>query len=123
MALFIFRKGGGSLIAESVIDLQVEAFNRGDADAFAATYAPDAIVRMVMSDDPPLVGRGAIRDHYAAMFAALPNLTATVEERLVVGHLITDHERISDLGVRALVTYEVEESLIRRAWLFGPLPA
>lgn len=108
--------------AKSLIDLQVEAFNRGDADAFAATYAPDAVVRMVMSDDPPLLGREAIRDHYAAMFAALPNLTVTVEERLVVGQLITDHESTPNLGVRAVVTYEVAEDFIRRAWLFGPMP-
>lgn len=108
---------------QQVIDVQVEAFNRGDADAFANTYAPDAVVTMVMTGDPPLVGREAIRDHYAGMFAALPNLTATVEERLIVGKLVTDHEHIPYIGARAIVTYEVEDDLIRRAWMFGPLPA
>lgn len=107
----------------AVIDLQVDAFNRGDAEAFAATYASNAVVRNEMGEEPPLVGREAIRDHYAAMFNALPGLRASVEERLVVGNLVTDHEHLAALTARAIVTYEVKESLISRAWLFGPLAA
>lgn len=108
---------------ESLIDMQVEAFNQGDADAFAAAYALDAVVTKLMAGDPPLIGRQAIRDHYASMFAALPNLTAIVAGRLIVGKLVTDHEHLPSLNARAIVTYEVEADLIRRAWLFGPLPA
>ena len=108
---------------EAVVDLQIQAFNRGDADAFAATYAEDAVIQNAMSDDPPIRGRLAIRDHYAAMFLALPELQAAVAERLTVGKLVADHEHLPSLGARALATYEVEAGLIRRAWLFGPLTA
>jgi len=108
---------------EATVDRQVEAFNLGDAEAFASTYSLDAVLINAMSDDPPLCGRVAIRDHYAAMFKALPDLRASVEERLVVGNLVTDHEHLPSLGARAVATYQVEGNLIRRAWLFGPLPS
>lgn len=106
----------------SVVDRQIEAFNRRDADAVAATYAMDAVITNAMSGDPPIQGRPAIRDHYAAMFGAVPALQATVAGRLRVGNLIIDHEQLPILGAQAVATYEVEGELIQRAWLFGPLP-
>lgn len=109
------------MLPEQVVDLQVQAFNRGDAAAFADTYAVDAVITNLTSDEPPICGRLAIRDYYAAMFKALPNLQASVEGRLIVGRLIIDHEHLPTLGARAVVTYEVEVGLIRRVWMHGPL--
>lgn len=108
---------------EQIVDLQIEAFNRRDADAFAATYAADAVITNLTSGDPPICGRTAIRDHYAAMFEALPDLHASVAGRLVVGNLIVDHEHLPSLGARAVATYQIEDNLIRCAWLHGPLSA
>lgn len=44
----------------------VATFNRGDADALAALYAPDAINHQVVRD--PVVGREAIRAMFAGEF-------------------------------------------------------
>jgi limonene-1,2-epoxide hydrolase len=46
----------------------VEAFNRGDADALAAFYTEDAINHQVA--ESPVQGRDAIREMFAAGFAA-----------------------------------------------------
>ena len=46
----------------------VEAFNRGDSDALAAFYADDAINHQVA--ESPVAGRAAIREMFAAGFAA-----------------------------------------------------
>lgn len=108
---------------EQIVDIQVKAFNRRDADAVAATYAEGAVITNLTSGDPPICGRIAIRDHYAAMFEALPDLHATVAGRLVVGNLIVDHEHLPSLGARAVATYQIENDLIRNAWLHGPLAA
>ena len=108
---------------EMVVDLQIEAFNRGDPDGLAATYATDAIITSPMSGDPPFQGRSAICEHYAGMFSAIPDLHASVVGRLVAGNLVTDHEHLPAVSARAIVTYEVEAGLIRRAWLFGPFPS
>jgi uncharacterized protein (TIGR02246 family) len=108
---------------EATVDLQVEAFSRGDAEAFAATYALDAVLINMLSEDPPLCGRSAIRDQYAAMFKALPDLRAFVEGRLIVRNLVTDDEHLPSPSARAVATYQVQGNLIRRAWLLGPLPS
>src|SRR5262245_45734465 len=46
----------------------VDAFNRADAEALAAMYAADATNHQVA--ETPVVGRLAIRDFFAAGFAA-----------------------------------------------------
>jgi uncharacterized protein (TIGR02246 family) len=110
------------LSAVACVDRQLAAFNRGDADGFALAYAPDAIDGFT-SDGASLMGREAILAHYAATFAAMPDLHATIEGRLVAGNLVTDHELIQPLNVRAIAVYQVTGDLIQRAWLFGPVPA
>jgi len=107
---------------EAVVDLQIEAFNRGDADAFAAFYAEHAEISYPLSGDTPVHGREAIRDHYTAMFTALPNLRASVAGRLVVGNVVTIHEHIPGIGAEAVATYAIVGGQISRAWLFGPIP-
>ena len=108
---------------EQVVDLQIGAFNRRDADSFAATYSVDAVITNLTSREPPICGRAAIRDHYAAIFEAVPDLRASVAGRLIVGDLVIDHEHLPSLAAQAVATYQVEDDLILRAWLHGPLPA
>jgi hypothetical protein len=48
-------------------------------------------------------------------------LRAELVGRLVVGSKVCDHERITGLvdhAVEALVTFEVQDGLIRRVWFF-----
>jgi limonene-1,2-epoxide hydrolase len=54
----------------------VEAFNRADADALAAFYAEDAVNHQVA--EAPVRGRAAIREMFAAGFAAA-NMVCLVE--------------------------------------------
>jgi limonene-1,2-epoxide hydrolase len=53
---------------KSLIQDWVAAFNRHDADALAAMYAPDAVNHQVAED--PIAGRDAIRAMFAAGFAS-----------------------------------------------------
>lgn len=54
----------------------VEIFNRGNADALAALYAPDAVNHQVVRE--PVVGREAIRAMFADEFAAA-DMTCEIE--------------------------------------------
>lgn len=54
----------------AIVRLWVEAFNRADADAVAAYYAEDAVNHQVA--ESPVKGRAAIREMFAAGFAAAP---------------------------------------------------
>lgn len=51
-----------------VVEAWVAAFNRADADALAAMYADDAVNHQVA--ETPVKGRAAIREMFAAGFAA-----------------------------------------------------
>ena len=51
-----------------LVHLWVEAFNRADANALAAMYASDAVNHQVA--DAPVRGQAAIREMFAAGFAA-----------------------------------------------------
>lgn len=104
--------------SEQVIDRQLAAYNAQDADAFAGHYAPDArIYEPAQGDAPKLEGRAAIRAYYAASFRRAPGRRVVIAGRLRSGAYITDHERLSSGVAEAIVTYQVEAGLIRRAWI------
>jgi uncharacterized protein (TIGR02246 family) len=76
----------------------LDAYNQQNADAFAATYAEDAVVTRGPDKATFLQGRQAIRDWYGQMFAKYPNCRARVVERTVEGDAVLDHEVITGRG-------------------------
>ncbi len=56
------------LSPRALVRAWVEAFNRADPDALAAFYAEDAVNHQVA--EAPVAGRAAIREMFAAGFAA-----------------------------------------------------
>lgn len=52
---------------KEIVAAWVEAFNRGDADALAEFYSPDAVNHQVA--EQPVSGRQAIREMFAAGFS------------------------------------------------------
>ena len=103
-----------------VVDRQLDAYNRGDAESFVGAYAPHAVVR-ILPDTILLCGRDDIRRHYSGLFAAHPDLKAAVAHRIVCGCFVIDEEivngRHSGETVHAVAIYQIEESLISRLWL------
>jgi steroid delta-isomerase-like uncharacterized protein len=61
----------------------VDAFNRQDAAAVAQQYATDAVLHDPQSPEP-FRGRDAIRESYAAMFRAFPDIRVTLGDRRLV---------------------------------------
>jgi hypothetical protein len=105
---------------ESVVEAQLAAYNRRDVEAFAAAYAPDAVVY-----DPPeqirAAGMESIRRIYGKAFADAPSARATISHRLIQGNFVVDQESVSGLAggrsASAVVIYEVRDGKIRRAWI------
>ena len=100
---------------ERVVQAQLEAYNRRDLDAFAATYAPD-IRGYNYPDQATFAGLDSLRAGYARLFASAPALRATVLQRIVQGRFVIDHEEVTGLPngrtVRAVAIYEVRSGLI-----------
>ena len=111
--------------AVDIVQKEVDAYNAQNVDAFAATYAEDAVVTRGADKTVVLQGRPAIRDFYAKLFAKYPNCRARIAERKVEGNVVWDHEIITGRGPErpdpwdaGWVKNVVEDGLIKRLELF-----
>jgi hypothetical protein len=109
----------------AVVQRQLEAYNARDVEAILATYAADA--RQFEHPSTLLAtGHAEMRPRFAARFAE-PNLHAALRQRIVMGHVVIDHETVTRTfpegpgSIELVAIYEVRKGLIRNAWfIFGP---
>jgi hypothetical protein len=103
-----------------VVQRQFDAYNARDVDALVAIYADDA--RLYEHPDK-LQARGSaeIRARFAGRFRE-SNLHAVLLNRIVVGDLVIDHERVTRTfpegtgTIEIAAMYEVKTGRITRAW-------
>ena len=78
----------------NVVQRSVEALNKHDAAAFAAVYAPDAVVY-----DPyypePLKGRDAIQKDISDFFRAFPDIHNALRSTLADGQIVAAEFTVS----------------------------
>lgn len=91
-----------------IVTAWVEAFNRGDAEALANFYAPDAVNHQVA--EAPVEGRDAIRAMFAAEFAR-------ADMRCIVENIFQDGEWAilewrDPLGLRGCGFFHVQDGKI-----------
>jgi hypothetical protein len=103
------------------VDRQLDAYNERDIDKFLSAYARDAVITRLPAGAPGLHGHAAIRARYAALFLHSPALAAVVQQRVVVGDWVIDHEIVSGACLpsvgEALVAYQVGAGLIRFVYI------
>jgi uncharacterized protein (TIGR02246 family) len=125
-----FLQGAQSVTAlppQPVIQAQLDAYNRHDAEAFAATYAPDAEIVELATGSLIAKGTAAIRAFYATRFQANPRLHAEVLHRVLQRPFVVDQERIAGAPsvpggpecppLTAVVVYELKDGSIARAMI------
>jgi hypothetical protein len=103
----------------SVVQAQLDAYNRQDVDGFVAVFAPDIkIYNQIGDTTASLSGREAVRKRYAELFAKYPKNYSTLAGRMVQGDFVIDHEVITgrEKETRIVAIYEVKEGLITRCW-------
>jgi hypothetical protein len=112
-----------SISAASVVQRQVEAYNRRDLEAFSAAYHDDVQIFRLPATSPALAGKAALREFYRAHRFNLPGLHAEIRNRIVAGNKVIDHEYVTGVGEQPLevvAAYEVKEGLITTVWFFYP---
>jgi hypothetical protein len=105
--------------AEQVVQVQLEAYNRRDLEAFLATYSPD--IRIYAHPDRLLMaGLDQMRKEYGEAFTGDPNGRAAITSRIVQGNYVIDHEHVTGLSngreIRAVAIYEVRDGKIQNVW-------
>jgi hypothetical protein len=104
----------GAVVAESV-----DAYNRQDFEAFAATLHPE--VRLYEFPDKPLYSSPSeALAAYRQLFKEAKNLEADVSSRLVQGQYVIDQETIHGMPGRSptagIAIYKVEAGKIAAIW-------
>ena len=102
----------------AIADRQLAAYNARDLDAFAALFAPDAVLTDLPSGAVVAAGAAAIRDFYRARFAT-PGLRARVHAKIDLADWAADRETVYGIAggpVDILALYEVKDGLIRRVF-------
>ncbi|WP_242361068.1 amidohydrolase family protein [Anaeromyxobacter sp. SG17] len=111
--------------AVEVVQMQLDAYNAQDLEAFLATYADDAAVESAAEGRTLSAGKASLRERYRDLFAKHPqNRARVVERKTEADRIVLDHEIITgrapdkpdpwDVG---WVRYEVEGGLIRKVML------
>lgn len=118
-------KQNGDAEAALVVQRQLEAYNARNVDAIMATYAADA---QQFEHPGKLLADGAaqLRERFAARFQE-PNLRAALLNRMVMGNVVIDHERVNRTfpegtgKIELIAIYEVKDGRIAKAtFVFGP---
>ena len=106
---------------EQVVQRQLDAYNAKDVEALVAIYADDA---QTFKHPSKLVASGIseLRRRLKERFQE-PNLHAALLKRIVMGHIVIDHELVTrtfpeGAGTLELtMIYEVQNGKISKAWM------
>ena len=103
-----------------VVNKEIEAYNNRDIEAFVACYHPKAQIIDLKTGKISLQGINEIYARYKALFMKSPQLHVTIENRMVQGSMVIDHEYVQNYQgtgeVRAVIINEVKNHLITRVW-------
>ncbi len=109
-----------------IVDAQIRAYVAGDADAFAALYAEDAVCAALPSGRVIAAGRTEIHRVWGALFAH-SRREVTIAQRMIDGRYVIDAEQVTVLAtgqrIEATAIYLVGEALIERVWFLDQPPA
>jgi hypothetical protein len=108
---------------EAVVQRQLDAYNARDLSRFLAEYSEDVRVYRPPASEAAIVGKRAFGAFYATQRFNHAGLHAELVNRMVLGNVVIDHERIRGVREQAFevaVVYEVSGGLIRNTWAFAP---
>ena len=101
---------------------QLEAYNARDLGRFIREYTEDVVVYRLPDTKPAIVGRDALAAFYRDNRFNLPELHATLVNRMVFGNKVIDQERVTGVAgapLEVAAIYEVTERGISRVWFVG----
>ncbi len=105
--------------AQGIVQRQMEAYNRRDADTFCSFMTPDIVTRLYETDEILSSGIVETRELYRKRFAENPNLHMTVQVRMVNDNVVVDRELITGfdggITIEAIVIHELRDGLIWRS--------
>ena len=102
-----------------VVQLQLDAYKKGDIETFLEVFADDAEAYNYGDAEPFIKGKANFKTTYGKLFQSSPNLHSLVTSRQVLGQTVIDYEYItgrskSELPVFLIAIYKIENHKIVR---------
>lgn len=107
---------------EQAVQHQLDAYNAHDLARFLEVYEDDVVVYRLPSKEPAFTSRGQLAEFYRTQRFNLPTLRAELMNRMVIGNVVIDHERVHgvrDRPFEVAASYRVVDGLIRAVWFFS----
>jgi imidazolonepropionase-like amidohydrolase len=104
---------------EDIAQLQLNAYNTRDIEAFLEAYAED--VEVYMHPDSLLyIGKEEMKKIYTEFFAKSPNLHCQLVNRIELNDQVIDREIVTGVpgrpNIEAIAIYEIKDGLIQKIW-------
>jgi hypothetical protein len=100
---------------ETIVQRNLDAYNARDIEAFMKDYADD-IKLYAYPNTLQTEGKEAMRKGYENWFDSVPDLSAFIKKRIVIGNKVIDEEQVTANGqiFNAVVIYEIENGKISK---------
>lgn len=113
------------LSPEQVVQKQLDTYNARNLEAFMSVMSDDVTLVNFKDQKTLASGHQQVKDIYANLFEKSPNLHSQVLNRMVLGHQVIDHERItgrmgSKETIELIVIYEVKNEKITKITILRP---
>lgn len=111
-----------TLTPEQAVQHQLDAYNARDLARFLEVYGDDVVVYRLPSQEPAFAGLARLAEFYRTQRFNLPALRAELVNRMVIGNVVIDHERVHGVRERPFdvaASYRVIDGLIRTVWFFS----
>lgn len=101
-----------------IVQVQLDAYNKQDVEAFAATYADDVEIFDFGQEKPYLVRKEELKKSYTSFFKENPTNYATLQGRIIQGNYVIDKEKVTSdkYDFSGTAIYLVENNLIKKVW-------
>lgn len=103
---------------ETVVQKQIEYYNKQDIEGFASTYADDITVYTFPDNTVTLSGKQALIERYTETFKK--KMFAEIKNRSVVRNKVIDWEfatnGLTGETTSLMAIYEVKDDLISKVW-------
>jgi hypothetical protein len=107
---------------EQAVQHQFDAYNARDLARFLEAYGEDVVVYRLPSTEPAFTGRAQLAEFYRTQRFNLTTLRAELVNRMVIGNVVIDHERVHGVRERPFeiaASYRVADGLIRAVWFLS----
>lgn len=106
---------------EAVVQAQLDAYNAHDVEQFISCYSSDIKMQQLREGGPSLAGKKAFSKAYQFLKTVPKEYKVILENRMVNGPIVIDHERLTGLGKGEedklfIAIYEVRDGKITNLW-------